>query len=231
MKSPTAPLWSLIVALVLAPAAFATAPPLAGEVLETIDGGQYTYLRLKTKDGENWAAVLHADVKKGAQVTIDNPMVMANFESKTLHRTFDKIIFGTLAGTGSAAAAGGAMPPPGMGAQKPREVAVVPSPKASGPEGRTVAEVHSQQAALKGKTVAVRGTVVKFLPGIMGKNWVHLRDGTGVAADESNDLTVTTKGGANPGDVVTARGVVRTNVDLGMGMSFKILVEDATLTK
>jgi len=77
----------------------------------------------------------------------------------------------------------------------------------------------------------VRGTVVKFLPGIMGKNWVHLRDGTGVAADESNDLTVTTKGGANPGDVVTARGVVRTNVDLGMGMSFKILVEDATLTK
>ena len=46
-------------------------------------------------------------------------------------------------------------------------------------DARTVAEVYAQRAALKDKTVTVRGKVVKSNAGIMGKNWIHLRDGTG----------------------------------------------------
>ncbi len=236
MKPLLTVLWSLVAGLFLARAA-AAAPPLQGQVLETIDGGQYTYLRLKTKDGESWAAVMHADVKKGAQVTIENPMVMTNFESKTLKRTFDKIVFGSLAGAGAGAQPMGPMPPHGMsgparGMQRSPEIAVASVPRASGPDGHTVAEVHAQKAALKGKAVAVHGTVVKFLPNIMGKNWVHLRDGTGSASDGSNDLVITTKGTAKTGEIVTARGVVRTDIDVGgMGMTYKVLVEDATLQK
>src|SRR5471030_1039771 len=85
-------------------------PPAAmtvkGEVLEVKDVDSYTYLRLKTKDGETWAAVNTAALKKGAKVTIENAMVMTNFESKTLKKTFSTIVFGTLAG---AAGAGGDM--------------------------------------------------------------------------------------------------------------------------
>ncbi len=56
--------------------------------------------------------------------------------------------------------------------------------------GKTVGDVYAGQADLGGKEVTVRGKVVKFSPQIMGKNWVHVQDGTGQAG--GNDLTVTT---------------------------------------
>ena len=128
-----------------------TAAPLKGQVLEVVDAGQYTYLRLKTKDGEIWAAVIKASVAKGAQVTIQNPMPMTNFESKTLKKTFDKIIFGTLANAAAhpataATAPGAAAVMPHAGAAPTAEIAVVKVPKASGPDARTVAEVFAQKA-------------------------------------------------------------------------------------
>ena len=77
--------------------------------------------------------------------------------------------------------------------------------------------------------MVVAGKVVKFNAAIMGKNWIHLRDGTGDAAKETNDLLVTTQSVAKVGDVVTVSGVVRTNKDFGSGYTYKVLVEDATL--
>jgi len=214
------------------------APPptatLSGKVLEVKDVETYTYLRLKTKDGETWAAVGKAPVKVGAEVTIENAMVMSNFESRTLKKTFDKIVFGSLAVPGATAAAapkGGDMAAIHAGVSKPVEVADVKVAKATGPDARTVAEVATSKAALKDKPVVVRGKVVKFNPGILGKNWVHLRDGTGSAADGSNDILVTTKDETKVGDVVLAKGTVRTDRDFGSGYSYKLLVEDATLQK
>ena len=72
---------------------------------------------------------------------------------------------------------------------------------------------------------------MKFTPAVLGKNWIHLRDGTGSAADGTNDLVVTTKDEAKVGDVVLVKGVVQTDRDLGSGYSYKLLVEEATLQK
>ncbi|MBL0143482.1 MAG: nucleotide-binding protein [Betaproteobacteria bacterium] len=206
------------------------AAPLKGEVLEVIDANPYTYLRLKTTGGETWAAVAKAPVKKGTQVTIENPMVMSGFESKSLKRTFDKIVFGSLAGAGGATASADVMSAH-SGIAKTPDVPVEKVAKAAGPDARTVAEVTAQKAQLKGKTVIVRGKVVKFSAEIMGKNWVHLRDGTGSSTDGSNDLLVTTKQVAAVGDIVNAKGLVRTDADFGSGYSYKVLVEEATLQK
>jgi len=219
----------------LLPAAWAAEPhaaaaPLKGEVVETMDAGPYTYLRLKTTEGEIWAAVNKAEVKKGASVTILDPMMMTQFESKTLNRTFDKIIFGSLAGAGTAATTGEVLSAH-SGATRPPEVPVEKVAKATGPDARTVAEVVGQSAQLKNKTVVVHGKVVKFSANIMGKNWLHIRDGSGSAAAGSHDLLVTTKQAAKVGDVVAARGVVRTDQDFGMGYSYKVMLEDASLQK
>jgi hypothetical protein len=204
----------------------ATAAVLTGEVLEVKDVDSYTYLRLKTKDGETWAAVSTAAVKVGAKVTINNPMVMQNFESKTLKKTFSSIVFGTLGGTGKAsvdahASMAKAAPAP--------DAAPIKVAKASGANARTVAEVVTKSGELKDKTVVVSGKVVKYNPAIMGKNWIHLRDGSGDAAKETNDILVTTAAQAKVGDVVTVSGVVRTNKDFGSGYTYKVLIEDATL--
>lgn len=198
---------------------------LKGEVLEVRDVETYTYVRLRTADGETWAAVGRAPLKKGAKVAIEDVMVMNNFESKALKKTFPKIVFGTLAGTGAA----GGMSAGHSGMPKPEYAGDVKVPKASGADARTVAEVIGKSAELKDKTVLIRGKVVKYSPGIMGKNWIHLRDGSGSAADNTNDLLVTTTDQTRVGDVVVVKGLVRTDRDFGSGYAYKVLVEEARL--
>jgi hypothetical protein len=154
---------------------------------------------------------------------------MENFESKTLKRKFDRIVFGSLAG-----AAGGTGPDLAQlhgGLSKPADVGEIKVAKAKGPDARTVAEIVAKRTEFKDKPVTVSGKVVKSTSGVMGKNWLHLRDGTGTAADGTDDVVVTTQDEAKVGDVVTAKGVVRTDVDLGSGYTYKVLVEGATLRK
>lgn len=233
-----------------APAAVAPSAPLevTGSVLETMDSGGYTYLKLKTSGGEAWAAVNKAEVKKGSIVTIANPMLMENFESKTLNRKFDRIYFGSLA-AGSSAAASGTLPPghpavgggapggPNMAAQHaaaaagPSDVGPIKVSKAPGPDGKTVAEIYAEKAALKDKKVVLHGKVVKFLPEIMGKNWIHVRDGSGSADKKNDDMTVTTKDTVAVGDVVTVTGTVKLDKDFGAGYAYPVMVEDAKVAK
>ena len=73
--------------------------------------------------------------------------------------------------------------------------------------------------------------MVKFASNIVGKNWIHLKDGTGQPGDGTNDLVVTTKETAKAGEVLTVKGVVRTDVDIGMGVTYRVLLEEATLTR
>ena len=220
------------------PAAAPAPPTLKGEVLEVLDVDAYTYLRLKTAKGEMWAAVNKSPgVKKGAEVTIHDPALMQNFESKTLKRTFPAIVFGTLGvATAGAPAPTTAGAGPGLGAihggaSKSADVPAVKVAKAEGPDARTVAEVNASRVALKDRPVTIHAQVVKVNANVMGKNWVHLRDGSGSAADGSNDLLVTSKDEPKVGDVVLAKGVVKTDVDLGSGYSYKVLVENTTFQK
>ncbi|HSQ71978.1 MAG TPA: hypothetical protein VLM87_06110, partial [Rubrivivax sp.] len=208
--------------LLLGSSAFAAA--LKGEVLEVRDVAPYTYLRLMTPAGQTWAAVTQAPVKVGAQVTIENPAVMENFHSKTLDKTFDKIVFGQLAVPGAPAQAAQASPHGGMGSAKPAApmaaAAVVKVPKATGSDARTVAEVVGGKAALKDKSVSLRGQIVKANLGIMGKNWFHVQDGTGSAGAGTNDVLVTSKDTAAVGEIVVVKGTVRTDVKVGTGYDY-----------
>lgn len=213
------------VAFAAADAAAPTAGVLRGEVLETRNVDGYTYLRLKTAGGEAWAAVPTSSVKTGAQVTIGNTSVMENFESRTLKKKFDKIVFGQIVDPAAGPVAGNAVAPAAPAA-KPIKVE-----KATGPDARTVAEVVTGKAGLKDKSVLVRGQVVKVNTGIMGKNWLHLRDGSGSDADGSNDVLVTTKDTATLGQVVSVKGTVRTDVNLGAGYTYAVLIEDAAVRK
>ena len=200
---------------------------LTGKVLERIEASPYCYLRLMTAKGEVWAAVPETKLDKGAEVTVVNPMLMSNFESKTLKRTFPEIYFGSL--STAPAAADPHANPHGKPTTAPAEGGKVL--KAAGSEARTVAEVWAQKGRLKEKTVVLRGKVVKYNAGVMGKNWIHLQDGSGDTKKGTHDLLLTTQDMAAIGDVVTARGVVRINKDFGSGYAYEVIIEDATLVK
>ena len=92
---------------------------------------------------------------------------------------------------------------------------------------KTVAVVNQNKASLAGKTISAQGKVVKVNNGIMGKNFVHVQDGTGDAT--SNNLIVTSKQTANVGDQVTISGVVVVNRDFGSGYSYPLLIEEASI--
>ena len=91
--------------------------------------------------------------------------------------------------------------------------------------GQTVAEIITGKAKFVGKSIAVRGRVVKYNGGILGKNWLHVRDGSG--AEGTNDLTVTTAATAKVGDLVLVTGVLSANRDFGGGYKYALIVEDA----
>jgi hypothetical protein len=201
----------------------ASSPAVSGVILEIRDVESYSYIRLKTKDGETWAAVGRAPLKTGATVTITEPMVMKDFESKALKKTFPSIVFGNLAGSNKAAAEAHG------GSVKVADTQPIKVPRATGANARTVAEVVTKASELKDKTVQVRAKVVKVNAAIMGKNWIHLRDGSGSAADNTHDVLVTSAAQTQVGDVVTVSGVVRVNKDFGAGYVYKVLIEDATI--
>ncbi|HEX8874253.1 MAG TPA: NrfJ-related protein [Nitrosospira sp.] len=64
-----------------------------GKVLATLDAPGYTYMELASKEKRFWIAAPTTRVKIGDRVRFDQSLVMKNFNSKTLNRTFDQIIF------------------------------------------------------------------------------------------------------------------------------------------
>jgi ribosomal protein S17 len=200
----------------------------SGKVIETMNSGGYTYVQVDTGSEKVWAAAPEFKVKVGDAVAIPEGMPRANYESQTLKRKFDVVYFvdaimvgGAQAPAAAAAAAPGAMP------QGHPPVAATATEKISGIKkaDMTVAELFAGKDKLAGKQVGVRGKVVKFSPEIMGKNWIHLQDGTG--AQGTNDLTVTTKAMVKVGDTVLVNGPVSVGKDFGYGYKYDVIVEDA----
>ncbi len=67
---------------------------LSGKVTETMNSGGYTYVQIEATPGaKTWVAVPQTKVKVGQVVTSAPGMVMRNFTSNTLHRTFATIVF------------------------------------------------------------------------------------------------------------------------------------------
>lgn len=235
------------------PAAQAVQPVVKkGTVVETMDSGGYTYMLVDDGKTQTWVAILQSKVTAGQEVSYYDGMVMPNFTSKTLGRSFDKIVFssglvgqetpGTIPAQSGQTAESfdqalsteknmGGSTIIGSGSRK----AVVPFTeihvdKATGENSFTVGELYEKATELDGKTATVRGKVVKISSNIMGRNWIHIQDGTGNPDDDTHDLVVTTT--ATPDDswdIITASGVVSANKDFGAGYTYRVIIEGAKI--
>ncbi len=67
--------------------------PISGKVVETMDSGGYTYALLEEGGKKTWVAVPQMKISKGQKISFLPGIEMVNFESKTLKRKFDKIVF------------------------------------------------------------------------------------------------------------------------------------------
>jgi hypothetical protein len=240
------------------PAAAPAAQPVVkkGTVAETMDAGGYTYILVDDGKDKTWVATLQSKVNTGQEVAYYDGMVMENFVSKSLNRTFDKIVFSSgLAGQETAATAPatagqtassesfdqalrseqgmGGPATIGSGSRK----AVVPFAeihvdKATGDNSYTVGELYEKAKELDGKTVKVRGKIVKISSNIMGRNWIHIQDGSGSPGESTHDLVVTTTAAPDDSwDVITASGVISANKDFGAGYTYRVILEEAAISK
>lgn len=112
--------------------------------------------------------------------------------------------------------------------------AIVPSKdihieKAEGANSYTVGECYAKADELNNSQVTVRGKVVKVSTMIMGRNWIHLQDGTGNPLQNSHDLVVTTQATPVEGNVATFSGTLHANRDFGAGYKYAVIIEEATL--
>ena len=63
----------------------------------------------------------------------------------------------------------------------------------------------------------------------MGKNWVHIQDGTDYKG--KFEIVITTSDESKAGATVTFEGKIVLNKDLGYGYFFEVLMEDAKIKK
>lgn len=236
---------------------------VSGTVLESMDASGYTYMRVNTGSDTIWVAIPVSQVKKGDKVSFYQGMVMPDFHSKTLDRTFKEIVF-----SAGLVGQGGGNPHAGLSTSIPTKKAgddsfadavkaetgavtsttqipqvsggsagaVAPFSKtkvekAKGDNSYTVGEIFAKAKELNGKKVRVAGRVVKYNPNIMGKNWVHLQDGTGDPATNTHDLVVTTKDKVPGQGIVTMEGTMVADKDFGAGYRYVVIVEEGKIVE
>ncbi|NOR24381.1 MAG: DNA-binding protein [Desulforhopalus sp.] len=231
----------------------ANAPIATGTIVETMNASGYTYMLVDSGAEKNWVAVPATTVENGTVVNYYEGMVMKDFTSKTLNRTFDAVIFSSgLAGQEAEAAQQPAAGDSFSAAVKAEKTASEPSPameissgsagaiapleeisieKATAANGYTVEEIFEKAKKLAGEKVQVHGKVVKFSQLIMGKNWIHLQDGTGNPMQNSHDLVVTTNETVEVNSIITIEGILAAEKDFGAGYKYAAIVEDASIIK
>lgn len=247
----------LLVALVLfhrgtaAASAPPEAKPFSGKVLETMDAGGYTYVLVEHGKEKTWVASRAFAVQKGDEVQVPGGWVMKDFESTTLERKFEWILFAPRVSNPNRSTPDAAAPvvvanpasTPALPSGHPPlsdnsgPLAAYPHPKVAAapieipkdlrpPQGgQKISEYLKDPKKFTGRTIAVRGMVVKYSDHILGRNWLHVRDGSG--PEGSSDLVITTKQEVAAGDLVTARGKLSRDRDFGAGYRFAVLLEDA----
>ena len=213
-----------------------TAPEhIFGKIKETMNSGGYTYLLLEDNGKETWVAIPATSVRVGEEVMVKPGAPMPKFHSKTLNRTFDTIIFSSgIVGDNGHSPSMAQMPAPGpmTGMEKHEGRRMPPMVReidiTERPEGAvTVSSLYAEPGSVADKTVTVKGRVVKVSPKIMGKNWVHIQDGTGKEEELDYDITVTTMDLPETGTIVTATGTAHANKDFGAGYKYDMIIEDA----
>lgn len=220
----------------------AGADSATGTVVETMDAASYTYARLDTGSETVWIAANRFSVAIGERLVVDLGAPMEDFHSPTLDRDFQRIYFvgnvrreGETAPAASQAGMPEGHPTTDGSPSDATPTATEPTAPIERPPGGTpIADIWANRAALAGTTVTVRGRVVKFNGGILGRNWLHLQDGSGVLSDGTHDVTVTTvtmDAVASVGDVVTVTGTVVVDRDFGAGYSYPVLLEATTLSR
>jgi len=195
-------------------------------ISEVIQTTKYTYFLVEENENEVWIAVNKREASKGDVIYYSNPLEMKNFVSKELGRTFPVVYF-VQDISDKPFPNENASPQVGMAQKKPEilkrdDIRIKPLK-----DGITISELYEKKEKYAGKSVKIRGLVTRYNKMVMGKNWIHIQDGT----EYSNqfDLAITTMDSVSVGNTITATGIINLNKDFGSGYFYSIIMEEAKI--
>ncbi len=189
-------------------------------VKEVLPTTKYVYLRVTEGEQEFWIATIKTEVKVGGTYFYQGGLLKTNFESKEHKRVFDTMYLVS------------SIVPSDHSSHVTQEDSQQPSttPKRKDIDVKgsvRIAELVANPKKFEGKTIQLSGECVKLNPNILGRNWVHLQDGS----KDNYDLVITCEFQIPVGHTVTLKGKVVLNKDFGSGYKYDILLEDGELVQ
>jgi hypothetical protein len=189
-------------------------------VKEVLPTTKYVYLRVTEGEQEFWIATIKTEVKVGGTYFYQGGLLKTNFESKEHKRVFDKMyLVSSIVPSDHSSH---------VTPEKSQQPSTTETRKDIDVKGSVkIAELVANPKKYEGKTIQIRGQCVKLNPNIMGRNWVHLQDGS----KDDYDLVVTCEVQIPVGHTVTLTGKVVLNKDFGSGYKYDILLEEGQLVR
>lgn len=194
-------------------------------VKDFMHASRYTYLNVIEDDQDFWIAIPYTEVSKGETYYYEGGILMYDFESKEHNRVFETLylVSGVSKTPDLDHSLAGNLPH----TSEPQVKSIVKIEPVSG--GTKISELFADPSLFSEKTVIVKGQCVKVNRNIMGKNWIHLQDGSKGSGNNYLDLTVATMEEVNVGDIVVFEGKIATDKDFGAGYRYDLIMEEATL--
>ncbi len=191
------------------------------KVLEQMDTDRYTYLRVSEADGrEYWIATAKAVFEVGGEYHYHEGIYKTDYYSTFFDKTFEEIyLVSKIHGVNESSTIDVVETTPRQDVNATEDVIREGSIR--------IAKLVNDASSFNGQTIQVSGKVIKVNPMIMGRNWIHLQDGS----MNSYDFVVTTNEAIPVGHTVTLKGVLKTDQDFGSGYSYDVIVEDAELIR
>jgi len=188
------------------------------EVLEVLPTDKYVYMRVSEGNQEFWLATGKQPVEIGDRFQFTDGLLKTNFESKEYNRVFEKLYLVSrmtpLGGPATKSTDKGKTSLENISTDE-----VVPA------EGSiAIADIIENPSKYDGKQVQVTGKCTKLNANIMGRHWIHLKDGS----NDDYDFVVTSDQAIPEGHVVTMAGTISLDRDFGSGYRYEILMENAT---
>jgi hypothetical protein len=191
------------------------------KVLEVLPTDKYVYLNVIENDEAYWIATRMQNIEVGQRYFYNNGLLKTNFESKEYNRIFEKVyLVGNLVPVSHGQSTEIKQPKSTKIPSKNIHVNIAPK------EGSIkIAEILKSPSKFKGKQVQVTGTCVKINANIMGRNWIHLQDGS----QDDYDFVLTSSTAVPEGHVITMIGTLNLDRDFGSGYRYDVLIENAEI--
>lgn len=192
------------------------------KVEEVLPTNRYIYIKVNEKGEEFWIATSKQEVMVGGEYTYTNALLKTNFESKEHNRVFDRLylVSALMPATASAVVSG-------QNGSTTKANTIIPGKEVVVEGSVRIKEIVENPQKYNGKTIQISGVCTKINPNIMGRNWIHLKDGS----KDDFDMVVTSNVDIPVGHIVTFLGTLAVNKDFGAGYKYELILENAEIVR